>query len=171
MADQQYQLEGNAPQLYERDNAQTTGKPMAEQVFNHVELYAGDRVLDAACGTGIVTRVAAPRFAHIGKFVGVDRNTGMLDVARVHTPTNVPVQWQQGDLSALPFPDDSFDVVLCQNGLQFVPNKSTALREMHRVLVADGRLAFAVGVRSSRMRRCCPKLWRVTLVLRRQRVA
>ena len=116
MADQQYQLEGNAPQLFERDNAIPLGQPLATQVFNHVDLHAGDRVLDAACGTGIITRVAAQRFAHVGAFVGIDRNTGMLDVAREHTPTNVSVEWKQGDLSALPFPDESFDVVLCQNG-------------------------------------------------------
>ena len=89
MADNQYQLEGNAPQLFERDTAQPLGKPLAEQVFNHVELQASDRVLDAACGTGIVTRVAAERFEHVGKFVGLDRNTGMLDVARELSPTNV----------------------------------------------------------------------------------
>ena len=144
MADNQYQLEGNAPQLFERDNAQTLGKPLAEQVFNRVELQAADRVLDAACGTGIVTRVAAQRFEHVSKFVGVDRNTAMLEVAREHTPTNVLVEWRQGDLSDLPFPDHSFDVVLCQNGVQFVPDKLAVLREMHRVLVPGGRLAFTV---------------------------
>jgi SAM-dependent methyltransferase len=144
MADNQYQLEGNAPELFERDNAQTLGRPLSAQVFNHVELYAGDRVLDAACGTGIVTRVAAQRFPQVGKFIGIDRNAGMLDVARANTPTNVLVDWQQGDLSALPFPDDSFEVVLCQNGIQFVLDKSVVLHEIHRVLVAGGRLAFTV---------------------------
>jgi ubiquinone/menaquinone biosynthesis C-methylase UbiE len=144
MADDQYQLEGNAPRLFERDNAGPLGKPLAEQVFGHVELRAGDRVLDAACGTGIVTRVAAQRFPHVGKLVGVDRNVGMLEVAREHAPTNVPVEWKEGDLGALPFPDGSFEVVLCQNGLQFVPDKPRALREMCRVLVPGGRLAFTV---------------------------
>lgn len=144
MADQQYQLDGNAAQLFERDNAQTLGKYLAEQVFNHVELRAGNHVLDAACGTGIVTRVGAQRFGHVGKFVGIDRNNGMLDVARQHTPTNVLVEWHQGDISALPFPDNCFDVVLCQNGVQFVPDKLAALREIHRVLVSGGRLAFTV---------------------------
>ena len=144
MADNQYQLEGNAPQLYERDNVQTLGKPLAEQVFNHVELRSGDRVLDAACGTGIVTRVAAERFNHVGKFVGIDRNTGMLEVARELTPTNVSVEWREGDLNALPFADHSFDVVLCQNGVQFMPDKLAVLHEMYRVLVSGGRLAFTV---------------------------
>jgi SAM-dependent methyltransferase len=68
----------------------------------------------------------------------------MLAIAQANTPTNVAVEWQQGDLSALPFPDDSFEVVLCQNGVQFVPDKSVVLCEMHRVLVPGGRLAFTV---------------------------
>jgi ubiquinone/menaquinone biosynthesis C-methylase UbiE len=115
MANTQYQLEGNAPQLYERETVHTLGRPLAELMFAHVTLQAGDRVLDAACGTGIVTRVAAQRFRHLAHLVGVDLNPGMLDVARSHTPTTgVPVEWQQGDLSALPFPEGRFEVILCQ---------------------------------------------------------
>jgi ubiquinone/menaquinone biosynthesis C-methylase UbiE len=145
MANTQYQLEGNAPQLYERETVHTLGRPLAELMFAHVTLQAGDRVLDAACGTGIVTRVAAQRFRHLAHLVGVDLNPGMLDVARSHTPTTgVPVEWQQGDLSALPFPEGRFEVVLCQQGLQFVPDPGAALREMRRVLVPGGRLAFTV---------------------------
>ena len=145
MANTRYQLEGNAPQLYERETVHTLGRPLAELMFAHVSLHAGDRVLDAACGTGIVTRVAAQRCGHPAHIVGVDLNPGMLDVARSHTPaTGVPVTWRQGDLCALPFPDGSFDIVLCQQGLQFVPDPGTALREMHRVLVPGGRLAFTV---------------------------
>jgi ubiquinone/menaquinone biosynthesis C-methylase UbiE len=145
MANTQYQLEGTAPQLYERETVQTLGRPLAELMFAHVALQAGDRVLDAACGTGIVTRVAAQRFPHLAHIVGVDLNPGMLDVARVHTPPmGVPVAWQQGDLGALPFPEGRFEVVLCQQGLQFVPAPGTALREMCRVLAPGGRLAFTV---------------------------
>jgi ubiquinone/menaquinone biosynthesis C-methylase UbiE len=145
MANTQYQLEGNAPQLYERETVHTLGRPLAELMFEYVSLYAGDRVLDAACGTGIVTRVTAQRFGHLAHIAGVDLNPGMLDVARAHTPaTGVPVTWRQGDMCALPFPDDSFDVVLCQQGLQFVPDPGAALREMRRVLVPAGRLAFTV---------------------------
>lgn len=126
MADNQYQLAGNAPQLFERDHAQTLGSPLAAQVFDYVELHTGDRVLDAACGTGIVTRVAAQRFPHVGKFVGIDRNAGMLEVARAHSPSDVPVEWQQGDLSALPFPDR--------------PNLTTAHRR--RIPKSEGRTGF-----------------------------
>jgi ubiquinone/menaquinone biosynthesis C-methylase UbiE len=105
MADTRYQLEGNAPQLYERDTVQTLARPLAELMFEHVSLHAGDRVLDAACGTGIVTRVAAQRFGNLSHIMGVDLNPGMLEVARAHTPTTgVPVEWRQGDVCALPFP-------------------------------------------------------------------
>jgi ubiquinone/menaquinone biosynthesis C-methylase UbiE len=145
MANTRYQLEGNVPQLYERETVHTLGRPLAELMFAHAALQAGDRVLDAACGTGIVTRVAAQRFRHLAHIVGVDLNPGMLDVARSHTPTTgVPVEWQQGDLGALPFAAGSFEVVLCQQGLQFVPDPSATLREMRRVLVPGGRLAFTV---------------------------
>jgi ubiquinone/menaquinone biosynthesis C-methylase UbiE len=145
MANTQYQLEGNAPQLYERETVSTLGRPLAELMFAHVALQVGDRILDAACGTGIVTRVAAQRFRHLAHIVGLDLNPGMLDVARSHTPTTgVPVEWQQGDLSALPFPEGRFEAVLCQQGLQFVPDPGVALREMRRVLVPGGCLAFSV---------------------------
>jgi ubiquinone/menaquinone biosynthesis C-methylase UbiE len=145
MANTRFQLEGNAPQLYERYTVPSLARPQTELMFAHVSLHEGDRVLDAACGTGIVTRVAVQRCGNLGEIVGVDLNPGMLDVARANTPaTGVPIEWRQGDLCALPFPHGSFDVVLCNQGLQFVPDKLAALREIRRVLVADGRLAFTV---------------------------
>ena len=145
MADTRYQLEGNAPQLYERETVHTLARPLAELMFAHVALQAGNRVLDAACGTGIVTRVAVERFDNLAHMMGVDLNPGMLDVARAPAPiTGVPVEWRQGDVCALPFPDESFEVVLCQEGLQFIPDPLAALREIRRVLVPRGRLAFTV---------------------------
>jgi ubiquinone/menaquinone biosynthesis C-methylase UbiE len=145
MAETRYQLEANAPQLYERETVHTLARPLAERMFAHVSLQAGDRVLDAACGTGIVTRVAVQRYGHLGHVVGVDLNPGMLEVARAHTPaTRVPIEWRQSDVCALPFADASFEVALCQQGLQFVPDPGAALREMRRVLVPGGRLAFTV---------------------------
>jgi ubiquinone/menaquinone biosynthesis C-methylase UbiE len=100
--------------------------------------------LDVACGTGIVTRLVAERFGNVGSIVGMDLNKGMLDVARANTPTTgIPIEWRQGDLCALPFPDDNFSAVLCNQGMQFVPDKSVALGEIRRVLMSGGRLAFA----------------------------
>ena len=144
MADTRFQLEGSAPQLYERFNVPASTRPSAEQMLEHVSLHEGDRILDAACGTGIVIRLIADRFGNIGSFVGMDLNSGMLDVARENEPNNVSVEWRQGDLCALPFPDDSFDVVLCNQGMQYAPDKSVALGEIRRVLASGGRLVFAV---------------------------
>ena len=145
MANTRFQLEGNGPQLYERETVPLSARPMVERMFDHVSLHAGDRVLDVACGTGIVTRVAVERFENIASIVALDLNPGMLEVARENMPTTgIPIEWRQGDMCALPYPDDSFDVVLCSQGLQFVPDKLAALREMRRVLVSGGRLAFQV---------------------------
>jgi ubiquinone/menaquinone biosynthesis C-methylase UbiE len=145
MAETRYQLEGNAPQLYERETVNTLGRPLAELMLARVLLHTGDRVLDAACGTGIVTRVAIQRYGDLGHVIGVDLNAGMLDVARANSPaTRVSIEWRQADVCALPFPDTRFEVVLCQQGLQFVPDPSMALREMRRVLVPGGSLAFTV---------------------------
>jgi ubiquinone/menaquinone biosynthesis C-methylase UbiE len=114
-------------------------------MLGQVSLHQGDRVLDVACGTGIVTRLVVQRFPNIASIVGMDLNPGMLEVARANTPTTgVPVEWQQGDLCALPFPEDHCDVVLCNQGMQFVPDKSVALGEIKRVLVSGGQLVFTV---------------------------
>ena len=150
MADtDRYQLKGGAPQRYEDAQVPLMFQPLAELTFETVTLRAGDRVLDAACGTGIVTRVAVERFKDIGKIVGVDLNAAMLDIARQRMPTTrVPVAWQEADLCALPFPDGGFDVVLCQQGLQFIPDKAGAIREMKRMLSSGGRLIFTVWIES-----------------------
>jgi SAM-dependent methyltransferase len=77
--------------------------------------------------------------------VGLDLNPGMLAVARALPPASVtPLEWYEGNVSALPFPDAAFDLVLCQQGLQFFPDRLAALREMHRVLAPDGRMAASV---------------------------
>jgi ubiquinone/menaquinone biosynthesis C-methylase UbiE len=142
---ERWQLEGNAPELYERYNVPATFRPLAQLFLEHVGLRTGDRVLDVACGTGIVARLAAPQVGLSGKVVGLDLNTGMLDVARAQpSESGAPVEWRHGDAMALPFADATFDVVLCQQGLQFFPDKVGALRKMHRVLVPGGRLALSV---------------------------
>ncbi len=140
-----YQLSANAAHTYERDLVGIFSRPLAHITFAYVTLHEGERVLDTACGTGIVTRVALERFKGIKTIVGVDLNAGMLDVAREHTPaTETLVEWHEGDICHLPFPDASFDVVLCQQGLQYIPDKFAALHDMRRVLVPGGRLAFTV---------------------------
>jgi ubiquinone/menaquinone biosynthesis C-methylase UbiE len=104
-------------------------------------VHAGDRVLDVACGTGIVARTAADRVGPEGTVTGIDLNENMLIVARRVRPD---VTYQQGDVAALPFPDDSFDAVLCQMGLMFFPDRVGALREMARVATAVGSVVVVV---------------------------
>jgi ubiquinone/menaquinone biosynthesis C-methylase UbiE len=138
-----YQLSGSGPENYERHQVSSLFGPLAERFLKVVSLRSGDRVLDVACGTGIVARLAAPQVGETGQVTGVDINPGMLEVARAHTPTSgAPVEWRHGDAEALPCDDASYHVVLCQQGLQFVANPAQALREMHRVLIPGGRVAI-----------------------------
>jgi SAM-dependent methyltransferase len=104
-------------------------------------LKRGDRVLDIACGTGVLAREAAARAGLSGSVTGLDPHAGMLAVARSLSST---VDWQQGAAEALPFPDRSFDAVVCQFGLMFFSDRNQAIREMSRVMVPGGRGALAV---------------------------
>jgi ubiquinone/menaquinone biosynthesis C-methylase UbiE len=101
----------------------------------------GERVLDVACGTGVVARQAAARVGARGYVVGLDFNGDMLARARAREPA---VEWREGNAMALPFAANAFDVAVCQQGLQFFPDSGTALREAHRVLIPGGRFAVAV---------------------------
>jgi ubiquinone/menaquinone biosynthesis C-methylase UbiE len=117
----------------------------ATDLVERMSLYPGEHVLDVACGTGIVARLAAYRVSPGGSVTGLDLNPGMLSVARSVSPTmDVKLEWREGSAVALPFANASFNVVLCQQGLQFFPDRLAALREMHRVLVPNGRLGLSV---------------------------
>lgn len=108
--------------------------PHAALTLARAAVQPGERVLDVACGTGIVTsRVRAARV------VGLDVNPAMLAIAR-ETPG---VEWVQGNASAMPLPDAAFDVVVCQQGLQFFPDRAAAAREIVRVLAPGGRAVVA----------------------------
>jgi ubiquinone/menaquinone biosynthesis C-methylase UbiE len=117
-------------------------RPWADDILALAELRAGVRVLDVACGTGAVTRVVAERVGGPGRVVGLDLSPGMLAVARASSEPGI--EWRAGNAMAMPFPDGSFDRVLCHQGLQFMPDRLAALREMRRVLVAGGRLVLGV---------------------------
>ena len=128
----------------ERYQAQLVPALMAEwapRVADEARIRPGDRVLDVACGTGVLTREATTRAGPSGEVTGLDLAEGMLAVAARLSPA---IRWQQGSAEALPYPDRSFDAVVSQFGLMFVPDKARALREMMRVLAPGGRLAIAV---------------------------
>ena len=140
-----WQLEERSAEAYERYLVPLLFAPGAEYLVELAEPGPGERVLDVACGTGIVARRAAERVGTEGRVVGLDMNEGMLGVARKASSDVRPaIEWQQGDAADMPLPDRAFDVVFCQQGLQFFPDRPAALGEMHRVLVPNGRLALSV---------------------------
>jgi len=115
-------------------------RPWAVRTAEAAAVQPGERVLDVACGTGIVAREIAARSGPDG-VVGLDIDEGMLAVARRVAPE---IAWQQGDALALPWPDDAFDVVTCQFGLMFFPDQELSIREMLRVARPGGRVLIAV---------------------------
>jgi ubiquinone/menaquinone biosynthesis C-methylase UbiE len=119
--------------------------PGAEAFISRLGLAPGERLLDVACGTGVVARQAAPRVAPGGQVCGLDLNDAMLDVARGAAADAEPaIEWLQGDAAAMPLPDAAFDVVVCQAALMFMPDPRAALAEMRRVLAPGGRLGLSV---------------------------
>lgn len=131
---------GGAPaENYERFFVPAIGAPVANDLIALVGLRQGQRVLDVACGTGVVTRLAAERVGPAGTVAGLDVNPAMLAVARSQTQSGMRIDWYEASAESMPLPDQAFDIVLCQMGLQFVPDKLAALREMHRVLDEGGR--------------------------------
>ena len=151
----QWQVAGSAPEVYERELVSAVFGEWAPIVVELAHPLPGERVVDVACGTGIVARIAAARVGPTGAVVGIDLNPGMLSVARSVAVTDsrpgAPLHWQEASADKLPFPDESFDVVYCQLGLQFFADRAAALREMRRVLGAEGRLALMVwrGIQES----------------------
>src|SRR4029453_6359690 len=145
-----WQLSGSASEAYERYIVQAFMQGWTHALLDVATLGAGARVLDVGCGTGVVARQAAGRVGKEGDVVGVDLNAGMLAMARMLPQSSgASIEWKEGNVTALPFPEASFDVVLCQQGLQFFPEKPAALREMRRVLVPTGHLVLSVWRRIS----------------------
>jgi ubiquinone/menaquinone biosynthesis C-methylase UbiE len=139
------QVSGNAAEVYERQLVPVMLAPWAPKLIDLAEVQPGLHVLDVACGTGVVTRLAAERVGSTGRVVGLDINAAMLSVARGLPPVSgASVEWLEASALEIPLPDSSFDAVLCQHGLQQFPDRPTALREMRRVLVPGGRLALCV---------------------------
>ena len=142
---EQWQLEGRSAEAYERYLVPKMFAPWAQQLLDLADLHPGEQVLDVACGTGIVARYAASRVGTDGSVVGLDINEGMLEVAKSRAAgVRSSIAWQQANATDMPFPDGSFDVVFCQQALQFFSDPAAALQEMHRVLNGGGRLAVSV---------------------------
>jgi SAM-dependent methyltransferase len=138
---------GNAAENYQRDFVPAIGLPASGELLRAADLQPGERVLDLACGTGLITHLAAEQVGPSGTVTGVDITPEMLAVASVQPALSgaAPIDWRLGDACALELLDQSYDVVVCQLGLMFMADRAAAVAEMRRVLVPGGRLALSTG--------------------------
>jgi ubiquinone/menaquinone biosynthesis C-methylase UbiE len=136
------------PSMYERSLVEPLFRPWAELLLERAKLGPAMRVLDVACGTGIVARLANRRGA--ASVLGVDVSAPMLEVAREIEPS---VDWREGDAVALPVgPEERFERVFCQQGLQFFADRRAAAAELRRVTAPGGLLLAAVWRSAEEMR-------------------
>ena len=133
---------GTAAQLYQSFFVPTIAAPVSSELLATAKLRLGERVVDVACGTGIITRAAAERVGSTGTVTGVDIAPDMLEVAKATPAGGAPIEWHEADAAALPLPDASYDLVLCQMGLMFMDDKPGAVTEFHRVLAPGGRVVL-----------------------------
>ena len=136
-----FQIPIEAAECYEAEFVPAFFAQWAPILCTAAAVTAGQTVLDVGCGTGIVARTAADLVAPAGSVTGLDLNEAMLTVARRVRPD---LDWRQGDACALPFDEQTFDVVLSQMALMFVPDRTAALREMGRVAKQGGTVGLLV---------------------------
>jgi ubiquinone/menaquinone biosynthesis C-methylase UbiE len=132
---------GSIPELYERYLVPLIFEHYAADLAVRAGALPGRRVLELAAGTGALTRALAKHLPADADLVATDLNPPMLEhAARIGTPR--PVRWRPADAQQLPFPDASFDIVVCQFGVMFFPDKGRAFAEARRVLRPGGTLLF-----------------------------
>lgn len=141
MEDARLQAEIEGAKAYEALHVPALFEEWAPRVLDAARVGRGHRVLDVACGTGVLARAAAERVGGGGAVIGVDPNPGMLAVAR---RLSEGIRWEAGVAEDLPTEDGTFDRVVSQFGMMFFIDRNAALQEMMRVLFPDGRLAVAV---------------------------
>ena len=135
---------GNIPEHYDRGLGPVIFADYAADIARRAAACNPARVLETAAGTGIVTRRLRDLLPAGTSLTATDLNPPMLEVARAKFRPDEHVNFQPADATALPFPDSSFDAVVCQFGVMFFPEKDKAYREVHRVLAPGGRYLFSV---------------------------
>lgn len=132
---------GSIPENYDRYLGPAFFEPFADDMARRASLEHPKTILEIACGTGIVTRRLRDSLP-ASRIVATDLNPGMFEFAQRKFRASDKIEWQQADAVALPFPDRSFDLIVCQFGFMFVPDKPAAMRECFRVLNSGGVLLF-----------------------------
>ncbi|MDT4898960.1 MAG: hypothetical protein QOH25_4037 [Acidobacteriota bacterium] len=144
MSDQHTAFIGSIPENYDRYLGPVLFEPYASDLVERLNISEGAAVLELACGTGVVTRLLRDRFPPSVRLVATDLNEAMIAYAARKFRPDEAIEWKQSDATNLPFPGESFDAVVCQFGLMFVPDKERAIREAYRVLKPGGAFLFSV---------------------------
>jgi len=144
MSDQHTAFIGSIPENYDRYLGPALFEPFACDMVERLNVPESASVLELACGTGIVTRRLRDRLPPGVRLMATDLNEAMIDYAARKFRPEEAVEWKQADATNLPFADKSFDALVCQFGLMFVPNKELALREAYRVLKPGSTFLFSV---------------------------
>jgi ubiquinone/menaquinone biosynthesis C-methylase UbiE len=135
---------GSIPEIYERFLVPLIFESYAADLAKRVAETKPQDVLETAAGTGVLTRALASRLPQDTRITATDLNAPMLDHAAARQPNNRRIAWQQADALALPFAAEAFDIVACQFGAMFFPDKVQGYKEARRVLRPAGRFIFSV---------------------------
>ena len=135
---------GSIPENYDRYMVPLIFEPYAADLARRAADLSPGAILETAAGSGVVTRVLAPRLASDSSYVVTDLNQAMIDYASSRQPPGNRITWRQADALALPFEDSNFDLVCCQFGAMFFPDRIAGYRETRRVLRQGGHFLFSV---------------------------
>ena len=135
---------GSVPENYDRYMVPLIFEPFAADLAQRAASFSPNAVLEIAAGTGAVTRALAPKLALSASYMVTDLNQPMLDYAASRQPADTRILWRQADAQALPFENAAFDLVCCQFGAMFFPDRPCAYREAKRVLKPGGQFLFNV---------------------------
>ena len=135
---------GSIPENYDRYLVPLIFEDFAEDLAQRAASLSPNAILETAAGSGVVTRAMTPRLAPDARYTVTDLNQPMLDYAATRQAADSRITWSKVDALALPFEDAAFDLVCCQFGVMFFPDRQTAYREAKRVLKPGGRFLFNV---------------------------
>jgi len=135
---------GSVPENYDRYMVPLIFAPYAADMARRAAALSPGAVLETAAGSGVVTRALAPKLPRNASYIVTDLNQPMLDYAASRQPAGARVEWRQADALTLPFENAAFDVVCCQFGAMFFPDRTAGYREARRVLKPGGHFIFNV---------------------------
>src|SRR3954447_2181192 len=135
---------GSIPENYDRYMVPLIFQPYAADIARRAASLSPNVILETAAGSGVVTRSLAPRLPRGARYIATDLNQPMVDYAASRQPPDTRIEWRQADALALPFEDAAFDLVCCQFGAMFFPDRAAGYREAKRVLKTGGHFLFNV---------------------------